>query len=106
MTWWTNSEIIFHVHPEDVKFFGREHTTVVINHRYDLDWICAMIMCNYFYPTSRIQAIVKRTLRFVPVCWLLNFTDSIFVNRNFVEDQKVIAANLIKSFDDDEMRSV
>lgn len=107
LTWWSNSEIDFYFLPEDLKYLGKEHTALIVNHRYDMDWLCSLILCDHFRTMRGIQAFIKDMLKFVPVVgWAWYFQDLIFLQRSFEKDQKTIQRALSNTFDDEQSISV
>jgi lysophosphatidic acid acyltransferase/lysophosphatidylinositol acyltransferase len=44
--WWSGSEVEVVGPPEDVKYFGKEHGLVVMNHKYDIDWLAGWILAE------------------------------------------------------------
>jgi len=43
--WWSGSDCTLHMdHPEDVKYIGQEHAIVMMNHKYDIDWMMGWIL--------------------------------------------------------------
>ena len=43
--WWSGSNCTVHLEdPEDLKMIGREHSIVMMNHKYDIDWLMGWIL--------------------------------------------------------------
>ena len=45
--WWSGSNCTVHLdNPESMKYVGREHTVVIMNHKYDIDWLMTWILAE------------------------------------------------------------
>ena len=45
--WWSGSDCIMFCETEEVyKLVGKEHTIVLMNHKYDIDWMMAWILAE------------------------------------------------------------
>ena len=43
--WWSGSDCTIHLEkPEDYAHLGQEHIVVLMNHKYDIDWLMAWIL--------------------------------------------------------------
>lgn len=39
--WWADIEYYFYVDKEDRKYFAKEHSLWLLNHKYEIDWLSA-----------------------------------------------------------------
>jgi lysophosphatidic acid acyltransferase/lysophosphatidylinositol acyltransferase len=39
--WWAGVQYYYYVDKEDYKYFGKEHAILIINHKYEIDWLTA-----------------------------------------------------------------
>ena len=47
--WWSGSDCtVVMEKKEDLKYIGKEHTIVVMNHKYDIDWLMTWILAERF----------------------------------------------------------
>ena len=46
--WWSGTEVLLYMDDEDQKLVGKEHVLVVMNHKYDIDWLMAWILAERF----------------------------------------------------------
>jgi lysophosphatidic acid acyltransferase/lysophosphatidylinositol acyltransferase len=40
--WWSKSDFYLYIKDEDLKQLGKENAIVVLNHKYDIDWLLGM----------------------------------------------------------------
>ena len=46
--WWSGTEVLIYMDEEDQKLVGKEHVLVMMNHKYDIDWLMAWILAERF----------------------------------------------------------
>ena len=46
--WWAGGEFHIHVDPETRKHFAKESLIVILNHRYEIDWMMACILAQRY----------------------------------------------------------
>ena len=46
--WWSGSDCTVHFEDPTVvsKYIGKEHTIVIMNHKYDIDWLMTWIIAE------------------------------------------------------------
>jgi 1-acyl-sn-glycerol-3-phosphate acyltransferase len=44
--WWSGSDFDLFMTDEDIVHFGKENAISVCNHRYDIDWLYALMLCQ------------------------------------------------------------
>ena len=44
--WWSNSRCNLWGEEEALRMFGKEHCMVVMNHKYDVDWLMCWFICD------------------------------------------------------------
>lgn len=44
--WWSNSRCNLWGDEEALRLFGKEHCMVVMNHKYDVDWLMCWFICD------------------------------------------------------------
>ncbi|KAK3746059.1 hypothetical protein RRG08_065224 [Elysia crispata] len=98
--WWSGCEVIVYLKPEDFKYMGFEHTLSIMNHKYDIDWLMAWILCERWANLGNSKIYGKQVLKYVPLIgWAWYFTESIFLKRQWEHDKKVIQRDLKEATD-------
>ncbi|CAK8687851.1 unnamed protein product [Clavelina lepadiformis] len=93
--WWANIDITLHARPDDMTKFGKEKALLVMNHKCQLDWVVIWCLGHYYDVLQNVKAIVKSSLRVVPVIgWAMWFNEFIFVRRNAKTDGGIIIKSL------------
>jgi lysophosphatidic acid acyltransferase/lysophosphatidylinositol acyltransferase len=94
--WWSGSDCeIFLEHKEDLKYIGHEDSVVIMNHKYDIDWLMTWILADRLKILACTKVYAKAPLRFVPIIgWLWMFTESIFLKREWDRDRATIVHDL------------
>ena len=47
--WWASSEVTVYVeNKDDIALLGKEHVLVLMNHKYDIDWLMTWILAERF----------------------------------------------------------
>ena len=45
--WWSGTDVQLYIDRNDFeKYYGKEHACLVMNHRYDVDWIVGWVFCE------------------------------------------------------------
>ena len=45
--WWASTDLILYIDKEDLKkYYGKEHGYLVMNHRYEVDWLMGWVLCD------------------------------------------------------------
>lgn len=45
--WWSGSDLLLYIDKEDCEnHFGKEHAYLIMNHRYEVDWLIGWIFCE------------------------------------------------------------
>ncbi|GFR67471.1 1-acyl-sn-glycerol-3-phosphate acyltransferase 3 [Elysia marginata] len=98
--WWSGSNVILYMKPEDLKYLGKEHTLAILNHKYDIDWVMTWLLCEEFGCLGSSKVVGKKSLRYVPLIgWAWYFTETIFLNRKWEHDKYSISRDLQKTYD-------
>ncbi|XP_050390824.1 1-acyl-sn-glycerol-3-phosphate acyltransferase gamma [Patella vulgata] len=98
--WWSGSECLLYTSPEVLKMVGKEHILVVMNHKYDIDWLMTWLLAERFGMLGNCKIYGKEMLKYVPLIgWAWYFNESIFLKRNWESDKKTIENDLKKLTD-------
>ncbi|KFM80796.1 1-acyl-sn-glycerol-3-phosphate acyltransferase delta, partial [Stegodyphus mimosarum] len=101
--WWSNSSCNLYGDEESLAHFGKEHTIVVMNHKYDTDWLMCWFICDKLQMLGNAKTCAKKSLRNVPVIgWGWVFAEMIFLERNWEKDKLILGTKLdnLVSYDD------
>lgn len=44
--WWSELDIVLYMNMDDVEKFRKNHKYILMNHRYEIDWLCGWIICE------------------------------------------------------------
>lgn len=44
--WWSGSEVRLYTDPEDRKLWGKEHSLIIMNHTYEVDWLMGWMVAD------------------------------------------------------------
>lgn len=90
--WWSGTDCQLVVEEgEDLSKIGKEHAIVVMNHKYDIDWLMGWIMADRHGVLGSSKVYAKNSLKYVPLVgttWW--FTESIFLKRNYDSDKRTM----------------
>ncbi|KAK3098337.1 hypothetical protein FSP39_018577 [Pinctada imbricata] len=90
--WWSNSECYLHVDPDERKHFAKESIIVVMNHKYEIDWLMAWVLSERYGLLGGTKIYGKKVLGLIPLIgWAWYFTESLFLHRDWQKDRAVIA---------------
>ncbi|KAK7487744.1 hypothetical protein BaRGS_00021011 [Batillaria attramentaria] len=90
--WWSGTEVYLYIDPKDVGKVGKEHVLVMMNHKYDIDWLMAWILAERFGMLGGTKIYGKESLRYVPLIgWAWYFTESLFLKRQWEHDRRLIS---------------
>ncbi|CAF3249312.1 unnamed protein product [Rotaria socialis] len=97
--WWSKSDCILYINPNDRKRIANENIIVIMNHKYDIDWLAAWVACQRMGMLKGSKIVAKQPLKFVPIlgwCWIC--TETIFVRRVWETDRETLANDLRRIF--------
>jgi lysophosphatidic acid acyltransferase/lysophosphatidylinositol acyltransferase len=94
--WWSGSNCTMHIDDESVlQMIGQEHVIVLMNHKYDIDWLMAWILAERLNMLGGTKIYGKSSLKWVPLIgWAWMFTESIFLKRDWDKDKEIISRDL------------
>lgn len=99
--WWSNSDVTLVLHDAgDKDFIGKEHSIVIMNHKYDIDWLMTWILAERMGMLGGTKVFTKSTLKFMPLLgWAWYFSESIFLRRDWQKDQHTLSTSLSRMRD-------
>jgi hypothetical protein len=45
-SWWSNSNVTVYVDPKDLKDLQHEYSIILVNHRYEIDWLLGLVVAQ------------------------------------------------------------
>lgn len=89
--WWAGCECVLHMDPEERKHLAREHMMVIMNHKYEIDWLMAWILAERIRMLGTTKIYGKKVLQLIPLIgWAWWFTESLFLKRDWTKDKQII----------------
>ncbi|XP_054718509.1 1-acyl-sn-glycerol-3-phosphate acyltransferase delta-like [Uloborus diversus] len=93
--WWSNTSCNLYGDEEALNMFGKEHSIVVMNHKYDTDWLMCWFVCDKLGMLGNAKTCAKKSLRLVPIIgWGWVFGEMIFLERNWEKDKLILGTKL------------
>uniref|UniRef100_A0A1B6DHQ2 Phospholipid/glycerol acyltransferase domain-containing protein n=1 Tax=Clastoptera arizonana TaxID=38151 RepID=A0A1B6DHQ2_9HEMI len=94
--WWSKSDVYIYIDKDDFKkYYGKEHAYLVMNHRYDIDWLMGWVFCERLGVLGNCKAYAKKSIQYVPTMgWGWKFSESVFLERSFDKDKEAIARQI------------
>ncbi|CAF1646271.1 unnamed protein product [Adineta ricciae] len=95
--WWSGSNCVLYINPSDLEKVRNEHAIVIMNHKYDIDWLAGWVICQRLGIMQGSKIVGKQSLKLVPIvgwCWI--FTESIFLRRVWESDRETLVKDLRK----------
>lgn len=98
--WWSGSKAIVYIAPEDLEKCGTEHALLIMNHRYETDWLFGWFFCEKVGVLGNCKAYAKKAISYVPtIGWSWKFAEFVFLERSFDKDKEIIKKQLNEIFD-------
>lgn len=99
--WWANFKLIVYVDPEVLKTrIGKEHSLVLLNHSYEIDWLFSWLLCEKQGVLGNCKAFAKKEVMYIPaIGWAWKFAEFIFLDRSFQKDMRIIERGVNEIFD-------
>ncbi|XP_029963223.1 1-acyl-sn-glycerol-3-phosphate acyltransferase delta [Salarias fasciatus] len=95
LEWWSETECTLYTDPESFPLYGNENAIVVLNHSYDIDFLCGWTFCERFGVLGSSKVLAKKELSYVPVIgWMWYFLEIVFCKRKWEEDRTTVAQSL------------
>lgn len=97
LDWWSGTECTLYTDPKMRPLYGKENAIVVLNHNFEIDFLCGWSFCERFGVLGSSKVLVKKELAYVPVIgWMWYFLEIVFVKRKWDEDRIAVAKSLQK----------
>jgi len=93
--WWSNSDLIVYIKPEDLEKIRQENSMWLGNHRYEVDWLLGWVVTQRLGLAGGSKILGKQSLRALPIIgWCWHFTESIFLRRAWSTDKAVLERDI------------
>ncbi|XP_062319005.1 1-acyl-sn-glycerol-3-phosphate acyltransferase delta [Osmerus eperlanus] len=95
LEWWSGTECTLHTDPESFQLYGKESAIVVLNHNFEIDFLCGWTFCERFGVLGSSKVLAKKELAYVPLIgWMWYFQEIVFCKRKWEEDRRTVAQSL------------
>lgn len=120
LEWWSGTECTLYTDPKSYELYGKENAVVVLNHSFEIDFLCGwtfcerfgvlgvkerniwnialsnLELCNFEFETFQSSKVLaKKELAYVPVIgWSWYFLEIVFCKRRWEEDRRTVAESL------------
>ncbi|XP_065152473.1 1-acyl-sn-glycerol-3-phosphate acyltransferase delta [Paramisgurnus dabryanus] len=95
LEWWSGTECTLYTDPKSFSLYGKENAIVVLNHNFEIDFLCGWTFCERFGVLGSSKVLAKKELSYVPVIgWMWYFLEIVFCKRKWEEDRKTVVQGL------------
>ncbi|XP_055025500.2 1-acyl-sn-glycerol-3-phosphate acyltransferase delta [Misgurnus anguillicaudatus] len=95
LEWWSGTECTLYTDPKSFALYGKENAIVVLNHNFEIDFLCGWTFCERFGVLGSSKVLAKKELSYVPVIgWMWYFLEIVFCKRKWEEDRKTVVQGL------------
>uniref|UniRef100_A0A3P8V5E5 1-acyl-sn-glycerol-3-phosphate acyltransferase delta n=1 Tax=Cynoglossus semilaevis TaxID=244447 RepID=A0A3P8V5E5_CYNSE len=95
LEWWSGTECTLYTDPKSYELYGKENAVVVLNHSFEIDFLCGWTFCERFGVLGSSKVLAKKELAYVPVIgWSWYFLEIVFCKRRWEEDRRTVAESL------------
>ncbi|MEJ1288085.1 1-acylglycerol-3-phosphate O-acyltransferase 3 [Cricetulus griseus] len=95
LEWWSCTECTLFTDQATVDHFGKEHAVIILNHNFEIDFLCGWTMCERFGVLGSSKVLAKRELLCVPLIgWTWYFLEIVFCKRKWEEDRDIVKEGL------------
>ncbi|XP_017840748.1 1-acyl-sn-glycerol-3-phosphate acyltransferase gamma-like [Drosophila busckii] len=94
--WYAGCRMRVYMDAEDFKkYAGKEHVLLIMNHKYEIDWLAGWQICDKVGVLGNCKAYAKKAIRYVPcIGWAWWLAEFVFLNRDYDKDKEIIANQL------------
>ncbi|XP_066563175.1 1-acyl-sn-glycerol-3-phosphate acyltransferase gamma isoform X1 [Amia ocellicauda] len=95
LEWWSGTECTLFTDKATVDKFGKEHAIVILNHNFEIDFLCGWTICERFGVLGSSKVLAKQELLKVPLIgWTWYFLEIVFCKRKWEEDRDKVIKGL------------
>ncbi|XP_030412559.1 1-acyl-sn-glycerol-3-phosphate acyltransferase delta isoform X2 [Gopherus evgoodei] len=96
LEWWSGTDCTLYTDPESYHKYGKENAIVILNHNYEIDFLCGWNFCERFGVLGSSKVLAKKELSYVPIIgWMWYFLEIVFCKRKWEEDRKTVMQSLL-----------
>ncbi|KAF6723719.1 1-acyl-sn-glycerol-3-phosphate acyltransferase delta [Oryzias melastigma] len=97
LEWWSCTKCTLYTDPASHLLYGKEKAIVILNHKFEIDFLCGWTFCERFGVLGSSKVLAKQELAYVPVIgWMWYFLEIVFCKRKWEEDRTLVAQSLQK----------
>uniref|UniRef100_U3KCF1 1-acyl-sn-glycerol-3-phosphate acyltransferase delta n=2 Tax=Ficedula albicollis TaxID=59894 RepID=U3KCF1_FICAL len=96
LEWWSGTDCTLYTDPEDYHKYGKENAIVILNHNFEIDFLCGWNFCERFGVLGSSKVLAKKELSYMPIIgWMWYFLEIVFCKRKWEEDRKTVVQKLL-----------
>ncbi|EPQ13355.1 1-acyl-sn-glycerol-3-phosphate acyltransferase delta [Myotis brandtii] len=81
LEWWSGTECVIYTDPRAYPTFGKENAIVVLNHKFEIDFLCGWSLAERFGVLGGSKVLAKKELAYVPIIgWMWYFTEMFLIH--------------------------
>lgn len=90
--WWSRTKVSIYIKKDEYdKFYGKEHGYLLMNHKYEVDWLMGWQFCDGIGVLGNCKAYAKKSIQYLPpIGWMWKFSEFVFLERSFDKDKEII----------------
>lgn len=95
LEFWSGTECTLFSDQATVDKFGKEHAIIILNHNFELDFLCGWTICERYGVLGSSKVLAKKELLYVPLIgWTWYFLEIVFCKRRWEEDRDRVLGGL------------
>uniref|UniRef100_UPI0037E8F5F1 1-acyl-sn-glycerol-3-phosphate acyltransferase delta n=1 Tax=Semicossyphus pulcher TaxID=241346 RepID=UPI0037E8F5F1 len=95
LEWWSGTECTLYTDPQSYPQYGKENAIVVLNHSFEIDFLCGWTFCERCAVLGSSKVLAKKELSYIPIIgWMWYFLEMTFCKRKWEEDRRTVAQSL------------
>jgi lysophosphatidic acid acyltransferase/lysophosphatidylinositol acyltransferase len=95
--WWSGARLTLHADPACLAGLGTEHSLILMNHHYELDWLFGWMVGDRAGVLGNCRVYVKKMIQWVPILgWGWRLSDTVFLARDWAADQATLREGLVQ----------
>ncbi|TRZ02243.1 hypothetical protein DNTS_034745 [Danionella cerebrum] len=95
LEWWSGTDCTLYTDQATVDKFGTEHVIIILNHNFEVDFLCGWTMCERYGVLGSSKVLAKHELLKVPLIgWTWYFLEIVFCKRRWEEDRETVFSGL------------
>ncbi|XP_012590674.1 PREDICTED: 1-acyl-sn-glycerol-3-phosphate acyltransferase delta [Condylura cristata] len=97
LEWWSGTDCVIYTDPQAYPKFGKENAIVVLNHKFEIDFLCGWSLAERFGVLGGSKVLAKKELAYVPIIgWMWHFTEMVFCTRKWEQDRTTVSRSLLR----------